>query len=79
MARGMPLASVSRLLLVPPLPRSVGLGPVFFPAQRGFGHRTIHRQPVPVDALEVVILQQARFPERFKHARIAPFGKAAVG
>ena len=51
-ATGMPFASVSRLRLTPPLARSVGLGPIFFPAQRGFRHGTIERQPIPVDGIE---------------------------
>ena len=39
-ARGIPRPSVSRLRLVPLLPRSVGLGPVPFSPQRSFGHRS---------------------------------------
>ena len=41
----MPWASVNRLRLTPPLPRSVGLGPVFSPAQGRFGHGAVHTQP----------------------------------
>ena len=37
----MPWASVNRLRLTPPLPRSVGLGPVFPPAQGRFGHGAV--------------------------------------
>jgi hypothetical protein len=51
-AIGIPCASVNRLRLTPPLPRSVGLGPGFFPSQRCFGHGAIHRQPRPIDAIE---------------------------
>src|SRR5439155_19045974 len=44
---GTPAPSVRRLRLVPSLARSVGFGPVFFPAQRGFGssHRPSPANP----------------------------------
>ena len=41
----MPRASVNRLRLTPPLPRSVGLGPVSFPAQRRFVQRAVEDAP----------------------------------
>ena len=78
MANGMPLASVSRLRLVPPLPRSVGWGSVFFPAQRRLGHRAIQSQPAPVDPLEPVVGQQAIAPEVLKDPGIPPFGKPPI-
>src|SRR6478735_8654009 len=56
--RGMPLASVSRLRLVPPFARSVGLGPVFFPPERRLGHRAVHGEPSPVDSNEFVVCEQ---------------------
>jgi hypothetical protein len=59
---GMPLASVNTLRLTPDLPRSVGLGPVFFPAQGGFGHGPVHAQPTPVQALQFIVALQPHFP-----------------
>ena len=56
MPKGMPLPSVNRLRLVPPLARSVGFGPVFFPPERGFGHGPVHALPTPIDALQIVVL-----------------------
>src|SRR5688500_8413465 len=60
---GMPSASVSRLRLEPSLARSVGLRPVFSPSEGSLAHRAIHRQPVPVDAFKLVVLQQPTLPE----------------
>src|SRR5438067_1547224 len=76
---GTPSASTSTLRLAPLLPRSVGLGPVFFFSQRGLGHAAVHAQPGPVDAHEVVILQQALLPEGQKDARLDPLLEAVVG
>lgn len=75
---GTPLPSTRSERLVPALARSVGLGPVFFPRQRTLGHRSIHTQPTPVDALEGVILRQARLPEAQKEACLYPLLKAVV-
>ena len=54
MARGTPLASVSKLRLVPPLARSVGFGPVFFSPERRLGHRPVplitQRQSTPTNS-----------------------------
>src|SRR5262245_63973808 len=60
---GTPCPSVSRLRLTPDWPRSVGLGPVFSPAQRRLGHRPIHRQPVPVDPPHFIKSRDSRLPE----------------
>ena len=59
---GIPWASANRLRLTPRLPRSVGLGPVFFPAQRGFGHGPVQAQPTPVQTLQFVIAFQSHPP-----------------
>ena len=59
---GMPWASVNRLRLTPLLPRSVGLGPVFSPAQGGFGHGPVQAQPTPVHALQLIVTFQPRPP-----------------
>src|SRR5690348_5654193 len=61
---GMPRASTSRLRLTPFLARSVGFLPVFFPPEGRLGHAPVHAQPRPVDPLELVVGQQARFPHR---------------
>lgn len=76
-ASGMPCPSLSRLRLTPSLPRPVGL--IFIPAQRGFGHRSIQRKPVPINALQCILFQQAQRPEIGKHPRIAPFPEAPIG
>jgi hypothetical protein len=50
----------------------VGLGPVFFPAQRGFGDRSVHRQPVPVDPVCFIIPLDARLPQREENPSFHP-------
>src|SRR5262249_12146754 len=75
---GTPRASVRMLRLTPFLPRSVGLGPVFFPPERGLAHRPVHGQPGPVDAHEVVVLQEARLPELQEDALADPLLEAVV-
>src|SRR3712207_7670064 len=60
---GTPCPSVSRLRLTPLLPRSVGFRPVFFPPERCLRHRSIHAQPLPVDALQLLKLLDARSEE----------------
>src|SRR5262249_52605717 len=60
---GTPWPSVTRLRLTPPLARSVGLGPVFFPPEWRLGHGAIHAQPGPINALQLVKLGHARLPE----------------
>src|SRR5213082_3547005 len=76
---GTPCPSVSRLRFTPLLPRSVGLGPVFFPAQRRFGHRPVHTQPLPVHALEFIKLLNSGLPEGEEDARSHPLLKAIMG
>src|SRR5262249_30458955 len=71
--------SVSRLLLAPRLPRSVGLGPVAFSPQRGFGHRPIHRLPGPFQTFQLVVFLQAERPELVKDARRYPLLEATMG
>ena len=63
---GTPPPSVSRLRLVPRLPRSVGLRPVFPPAQRRLDHRPVHGKPGPVDPDHLVRCRQplAAGPQR---------------
>ncbi len=75
----MPDASVSRLRLVPFLARSVGLGPLFFSPEGRFGHRSVHRQPTPVKAHELVVDEQPATPELLEDPRFGPLHEAAVG
>lgn len=75
----MPCPSVSKLRLTPPLARSVGLGPVFFPAERRLGHRPIHTHPVPVDPAQFVKPFDPGSPEGEKHPGFDPFLKSVVG
>src|SRR5687767_5263755 len=75
---GTPCPSVSRLRLTPLLPRSVGFGPVFFSPERCLRHRSIHAQPVPVDALEFVKLLDACLPELQEDASLDPLLEAVV-
>ena len=75
----MPRASVSKLRLTPPLPRSVGLGPVFFPAQRRFVQRAVEGHPIKIQPNQVLVILQRHVPEVGKHARLYPLLKAGVG
>ena len=77
-ARGMPPPSVSRVRFVPHLARSVGLGPVFPPAQRRFGHRAVESLPLPLDACERLVGKQATVPEVAEHACLGPLLETAV-
>src|SRR5512135_171388 len=61
--KGTPRPSVSSERLVPDLARSVGLGPVFPPTERGLGHRPVQALPLPLDALQFVVLVQGDAPE----------------
>ena len=78
MPKGMPLPSVNKLRLVPPLARSVGLGPVFFPPERGFGHRPVHALPAPIDAFQIVVLQEGHGPQILKDSKLNQQLKVAM-
>src|SRR4051794_23525097 len=75
---GTPPPSLSRLRLVPCLPRSVGFLPTFFPPERGLGHRPVHREPLPIDPVERVVFGQPDLPQFQEHAGFAPLLKAPV-
>jgi hypothetical protein len=75
---GTPCPSVSRLRFTPRLLRSVGLGPVFPPAQWGLGHRPIHREPVPVDSTQLLKLLGASLPEFEEDACLHSLLKAVM-
>src|SRR5438105_12884184 len=76
---GTPCPSVSRLRFTPLLPRSVGLGPVFSPTQWRFGHRPIHREPVPVDPADLLKLLQSCLPQLEEDSGLHPLLKAVMG
>src|SRR5438128_389271 len=65
---GTPCPSVSMLRLTPLLPRSVGLGPVFFPTQ-----------PLPVNPTQFIELLNSGLPELEKDSRFDPLLKAIMG
>src|SRR5262245_11099884 len=54
------------------------VGPGRGAPERGLGHRPIYRLPLPVDALELVVLHQARPPQLLEEAARLPFLEAAV-
>jgi len=78
MPNGMPLPSVNKLRLVPPLARSVGFGPVFFPPERSFGHCSVHTLPTPVDAFQVIVLQERHRPKSLKNTALDEHLKIAM-
>src|SRR2546423_3618565 len=77
--KGTPRPSTNWLRLTPFLARSVGVLPVFFPPEGRLGHAPVHRQPGPVDALHVVVVQQPRLPELEEDAVGDPLLEAVVG
>lgn len=74
-ASGRSRPSVSMLRLKASLLRSVGLGPIFSSAQRGFRHSPIERQPNPVNLIERFARQQAIVPEAVEPASVVPLAK----
>ena len=77
-ARGTPLPSVRRERFVPDLPRSVGLGPVFSPAERRLDQRSIEALPAPVDALQLIVFSECFLPEPKEHAPLRPIVKVPM-
>src|SRR5919202_87513 len=75
---GTPCPSVSKLRLTPCLPRSVGLRPVFFPPERCLRHRSVHAQPAPVNAVQLIELLDARQPQFLENSGVDPLLKAVV-
>src|SRR5438093_13116677 len=65
---GTPPPSVRTWRLVPDFARSVGFGPVFFPAQWGFVQRGIGRLPGPLQALCGIIVLHDEDPHRLPHS-----------
>ena len=76
---GTPWPSVNRLRLTPLLARSVGLGPVFFPAEGGLRHCSVHTQPLPVDPLQLIKLFHSRLPQLQKDPGLYPLLKPVMG
>src|SRR4051794_22394372 len=76
---GTPPPPVSRLRLPPRLPRSVGFLPVFFPPEGCLRHAPVHRQPGPVDPLQLVVRQQPGLPQVQEHAGGDPLLEPVVG
>ena len=65
--------------MAPCLPRSVGFLPVFFPPEGRLGHAPVHRQPIPVEALVVVVGHQAGLPHGLEDPLLDPELEAVVG
>src|SRR4051812_48813725 len=70
--RGPPLPSVSKLFLVPCLPRSVGFLPVFFPPEPGLAQHRVGRLPLPVHPAELVALLDQHGPDLLEDAAPDP-------
>jgi hypothetical protein len=75
--RGTPRASHKLLRLVPSLPRSVGLRPVFL-TLRCLGQRTVTRKPTPVDAQLVIVFHQHLFKQALEYPGFTPLAKAPM-
>src|SRR5438105_4180542 len=78
MAIGNPWPSVPRLCFVPNLPRSVGLGPLFFPTERRLAQRSIDTQPFPVEPFEEIKELEAFHPQVAVDVRRLPLPKVIV-
>jgi hypothetical protein len=75
----MPPPSVRTRRLVPIFPRSVGCLPTCFPPKGGFGHRAVHRQPLPINAFQGLVFDKAARPQRHEDACRRPLLEAAMG
>src|SRR3954467_8200336 len=70
--RGPPSPSVTRLFLVPFLPRSVGFLPVFFPPEPGLAQHRVGTLPLPLHAAEFVALGDQHRPDLLEDAAFDP-------
>src|SRR4051794_8126589 len=70
--RGPPSPSVTRLFLVPFLPRSVGFLPVFSPPEAGLAQHRVGRLPLPVHPAEFVALGDQHRPDLLEDAALDP-------
>ena len=64
---------------MPGLPRSVGFGPVFFPAETGFVHAPVGGLPGPVDVAEFLAFFQERGPDEPENALSSPGLEPVMG
>src|SRR5215467_8912675 len=69
---GPPSPSTSTLCLVPFFPRSVGLGPTFFPPEAGFAQPSVGSLPLPVHGPQFVALGRQFGPDALHDAASAP-------
>src|SRR3954452_14680254 len=69
---GPPSPSVSRLFLVPFLPRSVGFLPVFFPPEPGLAQHRVGTLPLPLHPAEFVALGDQDRPDLLEDAPRGP-------
>src|SRR3954447_9618274 len=69
---GPPSPSVSRLFLVPFLPRSVGFLPVFSPPGPGLAQHRVGRLPLPLHPAEFVALGDQDRPDLLEGAPLDP-------
>jgi hypothetical protein len=53
--------------------------PTFFPPKGGFGHRAVHRQPLPINAFQGLVFDKAALPQRHEDACRRPLLEAAMG
>jgi hypothetical protein len=65
--------------LAPDLPRSVGFLPVFFPPERRLGQAPVHRQPSPIQPLQLVVFLQPLRPQLLEDTGLDPLLEAAMG
>src|SRR3954451_17963324 len=70
--RGPPSPSVTRLFLVPFLPRSVGFLPVFFPPEPGLAQHRVGTLPLPLHPAELVALGDQDRPDLLHDAAFDP-------
>src|SRR5436190_8398431 len=69
---GPPSPSTTSDFLVPFLPRSVGLGPTFFPPEPGLAQRGIGALPLPIHRTQLVAFLDEDGPDPFHDTSGAP-------
>src|SRR4051812_37971469 len=69
---GPPSPSVSKLFLVPFLPRSVGFRPVFFPPDPGLAQHRVGRLPLPLHPAEFVAFLDQHRPDLLEDTALDP-------
>lgn len=71
-AKGPPSASTKILFFVPSFPRSVGLGPIFSPAEPGLVGASVGGLPCPIKAAEFVAFGNKLFPDALEKTLFHP-------